>query len=43
MSNIDYAEEIKRLYQEGYSLKEATEKVLKMREELADERTERSC
>lgn len=33
MSNKDWAEEIKRLYQEGYSLEDATDKVLKMIEE----------
>jgi hypothetical protein len=33
MSNKDWAEEIKRLYLEGYSLKDATEKVLRMIEE----------
>jgi hypothetical protein len=38
MSNIDYAEEIVRLYFEGYSLKETTEKVIKIREELANGR-----
>ncbi|MCM8710520.1 hypothetical protein M2651_05705 [Clostridium sp. SYSU_GA19001] len=30
MTETDYIEEIKRLYIEGYSLREATEKVLKM-------------
>lgn len=34
MTNKDWAEEILKLYREGYSMKEATEKVLRMREEL---------
>jgi len=33
MTNKDWAEEIKRLYFEGYDLTEATKKVLKMIEE----------
>ncbi|SKA89569.1 hypothetical protein SAMN05428976_11331 [Clostridium sp. USBA 49] len=38
MNNIDWAEEIKRLYFEGYDLTEATKKVLKMIEEQETKR-----